>query len=137
MTSVPANNALRRHGWDIAAAALLLYAAYLLAHVANHYVYGGYGYGWMRYEEGAYFKSLQLVVCAAWILAALRFYTFRLWPITLLGVVIAWLFNPIIPITMSRFRWQPYDHWAMILSVFAAVTLLVRTYRSRQEVSAR
>ena len=75
MTSVQANTALRRHGWDIAAAALLLYAAYLLAHVANHYYfYHGFGHGWMRYEEGAYFERLRLVVCAAWILAALRFY---------------------------------------------------------------
>lgn len=132
MTSVQANTALRRHGWDIAAAALLLYAAYLLAHVANHYYfYHGFGHGWMRYEEGAYFERLRLVVCAAWILAALRFYQFKLWPIALLGVVIAWLFNPIMPVTMSRFRWQPYDHWTLLLSLAAAIVLLVLSYNNR------
>jgi hypothetical protein len=123
---------VQRHGWDFSAAALLLYAAYLLAHVANHYyVYRGFGYGWMRYEEGAYFERLRLVVCAAWILAALRFYNFKLWPIALLGVLIAWLFNPIIPVTMSRLRWQPYDHWTLLLSLIAAPVLVALSYSTR------
>lgn len=132
MSSVPTDSVLKRYGWDFAAAALLLYAAYLLAHVANHYyVYSRFGYGWMRYEEGAYFERLRLIVCAGWILAALRFYYFKWWPIALLGLVMAWLFNPIVPVTMSRFRWQPYDHWTMLVSIAAAILLIVLSYRSQ------
>lgn len=136
MSSPPRDNILKRHGWDFVAAALLLYAAYLLVHVNAHlYVFGGYGYGWRRYEEGAFFERLRLVVCAAWIFAAVRFYTFKWAPIAVLGLIIAWLFNPIVPVTLSRFRWQPYDHWTMMLSFAAAIALLALSYRNRQAVS--
>lgn len=131
MSSVP-NNLLKRHGWDLLAAALLLYAAYLLSHVNAHlYAFGGYGYGWRRYEEGAYFERLRLVVCVAWVLAAVRFYNFKWVPIAIFGLIIAWLFNPIVPVTMSRFRWQPYDRWTMWLSIAAAIFLAIRSYSNR------
>jgi hypothetical protein len=145
LSSLPtADTVLGRHGWDFAAAALLLYAAYLLAHVADHYyvyhrygygIFHGYGtyrgYGSMRYEAGTYFERLRLIVCGSWILAAFRFYYYKLLPIALFALVIAWLFNPILPVTMSRLRWQPYDHWTMVCSLAAALVLVVLSYKQR------
>jgi hypothetical protein len=123
---------IRRYAWDIAVAVLLLIAAYALLTSSAHHTRGGYGYGYRMYEEGAYFERLRIVVCAAWVGAAIRFYVFRLFPITLLSLIIAWLFNPIVPVTMRRYQWQPYDHWTMILSFVAAVTLVAISYRSRR-----
>jgi hypothetical protein len=138
LSTAPIESVFRRHGWDFAAAVLLLYAAYLLGHAANHYYsYSRFGYGWMRYEEGSYFERLRLVVCAAWMVAAFRYYNFKWSPVSVLGVAIAWLYNPILPVTMNRFRWQPYDHWTMLASIAAAIVLGVMSIRHQQTEAAR
>lgn len=124
---------LRRFGWDIGSALLLLIAAYLLAGVGRHYAfhipyfrYGfrHYGYAGNYYEEGVYFERLRVIVCASWLLAAFRFYVLRWYPMTIIGIIIAWLFNPIFPVTMGRVQWQPYDYWTMVVSIAAAVALI-------------
>jgi hypothetical protein len=99
-------------GLDLTAAAILLFAAYLLA-------------GSGSYHRYSYYENLRVVVCTAWILADVRFWFFKWYPVSVLGAVIAWLFNPIFPVTMRKWEWQPYDHWTMLLSVAAAVTLIV------------
>jgi hypothetical protein len=120
----------QRQGWDVAAALVLLIAAYTLFAASNHSGYAyGYGYGSRMYEEGVYFERLRMIVCGAWIFAAIRFYVMRWFPAVFVSGIIAWLFNPIEPVTMRRYEWQPYDHWTMILSVVAAVVLIVVVYR--------
>jgi hypothetical protein len=43
---------------------------------------------------------------------------------------------PALIITMSGFRWQPYDHWTMILSVAAAGALIVLSPRKREAAAS-
>jgi hypothetical protein len=137
LASLPAGAKPQRHGWDIAAAVLLLIAAYLLLRASSHYTpYGSpFRYRFNYYNSYQYYERLRIIVCGSWILAAIRFYEFRWAPVTILGLIIAWLFNPIVPVTMRRFQWQPYDHWTMILSVAAAVALLALSYKNRKPLS--
>lgn len=106
-------------GLDISAAVLLLVAAYLLS-------------GTEGYHRYSYYQTLRIVVCAAWVLAAVRFYYFKWFPVAILGALVAWLFNPIFPVTMRKWEWQPYDHWTMLLSIAAAGTLVIVSIRSQK-----
>lgn len=111
-------------GLDVATVALLLIAAYLLA-------------GTGEYHRYSYYEELRNVVCVAWILAAIRFFVFRWFPVTILGVILAWLFNPIVLITMEKEQWQPYDQGTMFLSIAAAVTLAsLSIIKNRRESAA-
>ena len=117
MSSASVDGIFKRHGWDFLATGLLLISAYLLAHIGSryafhpyfHYGYYHYGYSSSYYEEGVYFERLRVIVCAAWLLAACRFYVLH-WYLpgnrikylpTTVGIAFAWLFNPIFPVTMT------------------------------------
>lgn len=102
---------------DVASILLLLWASALLA--------GGGGYH--RYS---YYIGLRNVVSLAWLLAAVRFSVFRWWAATIIGVAIVWLFNPVSPIYMHKWQWQPYDRGTLVLSLAAAVALGVLSYRA-------
>lgn len=121
---------------NIATAALLLISAYFLAGAG-----GGYGFHHWHAAYGdaglfsyIYSERVRFVVCGSWILAAVRFGYFRWFPVSILALVIAWLFNPIVPVMMTRLGWQPYYRPTMILSVAAAVALVALTYKNRQAV---
>jgi hypothetical protein len=107
----------RSYGLDIAAVGLLLWASYLLAHTSGYHRY-------------SYYETLRNVVCAAWVLAAFRFAAFRWIPVVVFCGLVAWLFNPIFPVTMRKWQWQPYDHWTMILCLVAAAILSVLSMRA-------
>lgn len=110
MNTPSSPNVPRTYWPDIIAIALLVWSAWLL---------GGAG----EYHRYSYYEQLRSVVCVAWAITAWRFFVLRWFPVAVLGVLIAWLFNPIIPVRMSKWEWQPYDHWTMLLSVAAAITL--------------
>jgi hypothetical protein len=110
--------------WDFVAVGLLLVAAWFL-------------HGSAGYHRYSYYESLRNWVTLAWVAAAIRFYLWRLYPAIVPAVVIAVLFNPLSPITMRKWQWQPYDHWTMILSIAAAVALAVLAFkRSVQQSSS-
>jgi hypothetical protein len=109
------------YGLDIVATVLLLWSAYLLSDTGAYHRY-------------SYYETLRNVVSLAWLIAAFRFYVFGWLPVSFLSMVLAWLFNPIVPVTMRKWQWQPYDHWAMILSVAAAVTLALLSFRAHRTV---
>jgi hypothetical protein len=128
-----------QHVRNIATSVLLLISAYFLAQAASehgtHNWHAGYGdSGFLSY---IYSERLRFLVCGSWILAAVRFGYLRWFPVTILALVIACLFNPIVPVTATRLGWQPYYRPAMILSVAAAVALLALTYRNWRPVSGR
>lgn len=99
------------------AAVLLLAAAYQL--------HGTRGYH--RYD---YYEALRWTVLIAWGLATYCFYVMKgAWQIAAgAGALIALLFNPIVPLTMRKADWQPYDSAALWLSVAAAAVLLWHAY---------
>jgi len=106
--------------WDLIAIGLLLIAAWYL-------------HGTAGYHRYSYYESLRNWVTLAWIAAGIRFYTHRWYPVTVLAVIIAVLFNPISPVTMRKWQWQPYDHWTMIFSLAAAVVLALLVLRPRMQ----
>ena len=70
-----------------------------------------------------YYQLLRWVVCGVAIFVAVSTYGWKkLWATWLFGFV-AILFNPLIPIHLSRDVWQPIDVVCSILFVFAAVGL--------------
>jgi hypothetical protein len=113
-------NSQRAYGFDITVVALLFWAAILLSNAA----------AWHRY---AYYETLRNVVFGAWVAAAFRFWIFRWFPAVLLAAIVAWLFNPIAPITMRKWQWQPYDHWTMLLSIGAAIALCALSIRANRK----
>lgn len=85
--------------------------------------------GAIGYWPYGYYTVLRWVTCAAAIAAALGGYTFKIpWAIWSFGFI-AILFNPLIPVHLSRDLWQLMDIAAAVL--FAAAALLVR--RTPQE----
>jgi hypothetical protein len=116
---------IRHTYWlDLTIIAVLVWGAYLLS-------------GASAFHRYSYYQILRDVVCVGWALAAYRFYVYRWYPISVLGVLLALLFNPISPITMRKWEWQPYDHATMLLSIGAAVALAWLSYsKVRAETSA-
>lgn len=108
--------------WDFLAVGLLL--------VATWFLYGSAGY-----HGYSYYESLRNWVTLAWVAAAIRFYVWRLYPAIAVGVVIAVLYNPLGRITMSKWQWQPYDHWTMILSIATAIVLAALGFRASRKQS--
>jgi hypothetical protein len=120
---------------NIATAALLLISAYFLAGAGAgshnwHDAYGDAGYFSYVYSE-----RVRFIVCGSWILAAVRFGYLRWFPISIVALVIAWLFNPIVPVMASGLGLQPYYRPTMILSVAAAIALLGLTYKKWRVVA--
>jgi hypothetical protein len=74
-------------------------------------------------------------VCGSWILAAVRFGYLRWFPVSILALAIAWLFNPIVPVMATGLGLQPYYRPTMILSVAAAVALAALTYKNWRVVA--
>jgi len=114
---------------NVATAALLLISAYFLAGAGDgshnwHDAYGDAGYFSYVYSE-----RVRFIVCGSWILAAVRFGYLRWFPVSIVALVIAWLFNPIVPVMASGLGLQPYYRPTMILSVAAAIALLGLTYK--------
>lgn len=125
MSSTAADGARKRRGLDVVAVILLLVSAFMLSQVNRHLApYGSYN----SYE---FFERLRIFVCAAWVVAAIRFYDYRWFPATILGAITAWLFNPILQVTMSRYQWEPYDRGTLILSLAAAVAIGILYYRGQ------
>jgi hypothetical protein len=123
---------------NIATAVLLLVSAYFLAEAGS----AGSHHWHVAYSDSPYFSYLyservRFLVCGSWILAAVRFGYFRWFPVSVLALVIAWLFNPIVPVIVTRLGWQPYYRPTMILSVAAAVALLALTYKKWEDVPGR
>jgi len=122
---------------NVATAALLLVSAYFLAG-AGH----GYGshnwhdaYGDAGYFSYVYSERVCFIVCGSWILAAVRFGYLRWFPVSILALAIAWLFNPIVPVMATGLGLQPYYRPAMILSIAAAVALAILTCKKSRAVS--
>lgn len=122
---------------NVATATLLLISAYFLAGAGSehgshnwHEAYGDAGSFSYLYSE-----RVRLIVCGSWILAAVRFGYFRWFPVSILALVIAWLFNPIVPVMATRLGSQFYYRPTMILSLGAAVALAVLTYKNWRVVS--
>jgi hypothetical protein len=120
---------------NIATAALLLISAYFLAG-ARHGSYNWHdAYGDAGYFSYVYSERVRFIVCGSWILAAVRFGYLRWFPVSIVALVIAWLFNPIAPVMASGLGLQPYYRPTMILSVAAAIALLGLTYKKWRVVA--
>jgi hypothetical protein len=102
--------------WDTVAIGLLLIAAWYLHGTGNYHRY-------------SYYESLRNWVTLSWVVAGIRYYVHRWYPVAILAVVMAVLFNPVSRITMTKWQWHPYDQLTMILSLAAAVGLAVLTFR--------
>jgi hypothetical protein len=111
----------RAYGLDIAAIALLLLSAYLLSSSGQHHRYSYYG-------------NLRNVVFLAWAISAFRFLAFRWFPAVILSVGLVWLFNPIVPVMMRKWQWQPFDRWTMLFSVAAALALAILSFRENHNM---
>lgn len=121
---------------NIVTAGLLLIAAYFLVGTGDrahnwHDTYGDAGYFSYVYSE-----RVRFIACGSWILAAVRFGYLRWFPVSILALGIAWLFNPIVPVMVTGLGLHPYYRPTMILSVAAAVALAALTYKRSRGVSA-
>jgi hypothetical protein len=122
---------------NIATAALLLISAYFLAGAGGEYGSHNWhaAFGDAGYFSYVYSERVRFIVCGSWILAAVRFGYFRWFPVSILALAIAWLFNPIVPVMLTRLGPQPYYRPTMILAVAAAVALVVLTVKNWRVVS--
>lgn len=117
---------------NVATVGLLLVSAYVLSGAGDgshnwHEAYGDAGYFSYVYAE-----RVRFIVCGSWILAAVRFGYLRWFAVSVVALVIAWLFNPIVPVMATGLGLQPYYRPTMTLSVAAAVALAALTYRDWQ-----
>ena len=70
-----------------------------------------------------YYQLLRWIVCGAAIFVAVSAYGWqKLWATWLFGFVAA-LFNPLVPVHLSRDAWQPIDVVCAILFIFAAAVV--------------
>ncbi len=70
-----------------------------------------------------YYQLLRFVVCGVSVYTAFMAYGWqKIWAMWLFGFV-ALLFNPLIPIHLSRELWQPIDVICAILFIYAIATL--------------
>jgi len=68
----------------------------------------------------SYYQLLRFIVCAAGAYVAYTAYYSRYpWAVWLFGVI-AILFNPLVPIHLSRATWQPVDLMCAVLFLLAA-----------------
>jgi hypothetical protein len=122
---------------NIATAALLLISAYFLAGAGDGYASHNWheAYGDAGYFSYVYSERVRFIVCGSWILAAVRFGYLRWFPVSVVALGIAWLFNPIVPVMATGLGLQPYYRPTMILSVAAAVALASLTYKNWRTVA--
>lgn len=109
--------------WDVASILLLLLAAWKL-------------HGAGAFHRYSYYTELRDTVSLAWLAAGFRFYYHRWLPAVVASVIIVVLFNPLSPIEMRKWQWQPYDFWTMILSLGASVCLVYLAYNTHRPVNA-
>jgi glucan phosphoethanolaminetransferase (alkaline phosphatase superfamily) len=70
-----------------------------------------------------YYQLLRFVVCGVSVYVAYTAYTWqKMWAVWLFGFI-AVLFNPLIPIHLSREAWQPINVICAILLIFIVVVL--------------
>ena len=70
-----------------------------------------------------YYQLLRFVVCGAAAYVAFMAYNWqKLWATWLFGII-AVLFNPLIPIHLSREAWQPIDITCAVLFIVVAIVL--------------
>lgn len=85
-------------------------AALMLLGALGHWPYG-------------YYQLLRFVVCAVSVYVAYTAYNWqKIWAMWLFGVI-ALLFNPLLPIHLSRELWQPIDVICAILFIGVASVL--------------
>ncbi len=96
--------------WDVASILLLFLAAWKLHGAGDFHRY-------------SYYTELRDTVSLAWLAAGFRFFYYRWFPVVVVSGVIVVLFNPLSPIEMRKWQWQPYDFWTMIFSIGASACL--------------
>ena len=70
-----------------------------------------------------FFTLLRWVVCAAAILVGIRAYGWqRIWAVPIFALI-AILFNPLVPVYLSRSTWQPIDMLSAVLFLLAAIVV--------------
>ncbi|MFC1636345.1 DUF6804 family protein [Planctomycetota bacterium] len=70
-----------------------------------------------------YYQLLRFVVCGVSVYVAVMAYTWKkIWATWLFGIV-AILFNPLVPIHLSRELWQPIDFMTAVLFVVTVFVL--------------
>jgi hypothetical protein len=93
-----------------------------------------YGMGSLGYHPYSYYQIGRVVACAAWVLTAYLFWRYKATPLAVIAVVVAYIFNPIVPLHMRRYQWPPYDHAGALASLVAAALLAYLTMaRLRKE----
>lgn len=71
-----------------------------------------------------YYQFLRFVVCGVSVYVAFIAYSWRkLWATSLLFGLVAFLFNPLIPIHISRKIWHPIDVICALLFLIIAIVL--------------
>jgi len=86
-----------------------------------------------------YYQVLRLVVCGVAVYVAFMAYTCqKMWTVWLFGFI-AVLFNPLLPIYLSRHIWQPIDVLCGILFMVIAVILKepIRSEGKKQELRGK
>ena len=79
-----------------------------------------------------YYQLLRFVVCGVSVYVAYTAYTWqKMWAVWLFGFI-AVLFNPLIPIHLSREAWQPIDSICAILFLFSVFILKNPAEKERQ-----
>jgi hypothetical protein len=86
-------------------------------------------FGAQSYHPYSYYQLLRWVVSLSSVLGAWRFAIHGWYVATALLVLVAILFNPISPIYMHRYQWQPYDSWSAVSCAILAVLLILVTLR--------
>lgn len=77
-----------------------------------------------------YYQLLRFVTCGVAVYVAFTVYTWqKLWVMWLFGFI-ALLFNPLIPIHLSRELWQPIDVVCAI--IFLVVAFLVKEQKEKE-----
>jgi hypothetical protein len=79
----------------------------------------------------SFYMQLRAVVTLAWTMAGWRWWVHGWKPLTFGAAVVAYLFNPILPVYMHRADWLPIDDAVFWLSIGAAGAVAVAWYRSR------
>lgn len=108
--------------WDVASILLLLLAAWKL-------------HGAGAVHRYSYYTELRDTVSLAWLAAGFRFYYYRWLPAVVVSGIIVVLFNPLSPIEMRKWQWQPYDFWTMVASLGASACLAYLTYKVHRKAT--
>jgi hypothetical protein len=110
----------RQRAITIVAVAWLLFAALQLNTMAT-------------FERHPYslYTTGRFVVCGAWVLSALVAYHRKWWFGCAAAAAVALVFNPFLPVHMTRYEWRPWDIAGMLASLVAAAFLGWTLWRER------